>query len=647
MKVRLNPLNMSSVEKFHQIHTRLYIRPNLLPYIMYRIILIIILFAPQYIQAQSLSLHRVDPPFWWTDMEQEHLELLVYGTNIAGSTVRLDYPGVRVDQTTQVQNPNYLFISLTITDEAAPGLLPLVFEKNDSLAVVQYELKKRRASSSRQSPVTQADLIYLIMPDRFVNGDPSNDQIEGLQDQGHDRSAKYHRHGGDLMGIESRLDYLQSLGVTTLWLNPVEINDQPHESYHGYAATDHYKVDPRLGGNDAYASLVTACHDRGMKVIRDVVYNHVGDQHWILQDLPSADWVHQWPEFTKTSYRAPTLLDPYASSRDRKIMSHGWFDTHMPDLNQDNHHLATYMIQNSIWWIEHYGVNGYRIDTYAYPDQEFMADWAAAILTEYPDFSFFGETWVHNVPVQSWFTAGTAGKGFDSKMAGVTDFQLQYAIQAAMHEAFGWTEGVSRLYYVLAQDYVYKDPWQNVIFLDNHDISRFYATVNEDMSKMKMATAFLLTTRGIPQIYYGTEILMDEPFDWDNHDMVRQEFPGGWEGDRVNKFDPLGRTEQENEYFTYFQRLATFRRVSPALTQGSLTQFVPEDGIYTFSRIHPSQTILVIMNQNDEARELNLNRFSEVFGNASRARDIMTDEAIDLSESLAISPRTVMILELL
>lgn len=614
---------------------------------MNRIKLLLLLFCPVLLFGQNPELTRLDPPFWWAGMENEHLELLVYGNNIAGSVVSIDYDGVLLTETSQVQNPNYLFLSLTITESAQPGLIPIVIEKAGGRTMVQYELKARSRTAMQQTPVTQADLIYLIMPDRFANGDPSNDQIAGLQDQANDRNAKYNRHGGDLAGIEAKLDYLQSIGVTTLWLNPVEINDQPHESYHGYAATDHYHVDPRFGGNDAYASLVNSCHARGMKVIRDVVYNHVGDQHWLMQDLPSDDWVHQWPEFTKTSYRAPTLLDPYASTRDKRIMADGWFDTHMPDLNQDNDHLATYMIQNSIWWIEHFGVNGYRIDTYAYPDQEFMADWAKAILTEYPDFSFFGETWVHNVPVQSWFTAGTRNKDVDSRMPGVTDFQMQYAIQAAMHEDFGWTEGLAKIYYVLAQDYVYQDPWANVVFLDNHDISRFFAVVNEDMNKMKMATAFLMTTRGIPQVYYGTEILMDEPFDWGNHDKVRLEFPGGWEGDKVNKFDASGRTERENEYFNYFKRLATFRRLSPALTQGSLTQFVPENGVYTFARQHPDQTMLIVMNQNDTSASENLERYSEVFGTFTRARDIMTDEVVVLEDVLEIGSRTTMILELL
>lgn len=598
-------------------------------------------------QGQDLSIQKLEPPFWWTGMQHRQLEIIVYGEDIAGAVVTLDYEGVTLKGATQVENPNYLLLTLDISSSATPGLLPIIFDKHGSRTMVQYELKERSRSASAVDYVGQEDLIYLIMPDRFANGDPSNDAFDHLQQSTTDRNGKYQRHGGDLLGIEQKLDYLQRLGVTTLWLNPVETNDQPHESYHGYAATDHYQVDPRFGGNQAYQSLVNACHARGMKVIRDVVYNHVGDQHWLMQDMPSQDWVHQWETFTKTSYRAPTLLDPYAAASDKKIMSDGWFDTHMPDLNQQNSHVATYLIQNSIWWIEHFGVNGYRIDTYAYPDQQFMADWAEAILTEYPGFTFFGETWVHNVPVQSWFTAQSGGKEFDSRMAGVTDFQLQYALLDALHQDFGWTEGLSRIYYVLAQDYVYQNPWANVVFLDNHDISRIYASVNEDMDKMKMATAFTLTTRGIPQIYYGTEILMREPFDWGNHDKVRMEFPGGWEGDPVDKFSREGRSAEENEYFDYFQRLAQFRKVSPALTAGGLIQFVPEEGVYLYARTHEAQTILVIMNQNKGSKSLAWDRFAEVIGAGTTARNIMTDERINFSQPYDCPGTSATILEIL
>lgn len=598
-------------------------------------------------QGQEPNIQRLDPPYWWTGMNTNQIDIVVYGEGISGSRVSVEYDGVMFDGATQVENPNYLFLSLTISNQAVPGLIPITFEKSGNQVLVQYELKERVRTEASTNYVGQEDLIYLIMPDRFSNGDPDNDAFDQLQQHTADRDGKYQRHGGDLLGIENKLDYLQSIGVTTLWLNPVEINDQPHESYHGYAATDHYRVDPRFGGNEAYKSLVDACHARGMKVIRDVVYNHVGDQHWLMKDMPSSDWVHQWDEFTKTSYRAPTLLDPYASAADKKIMTDGWFDTHMPDLNQQNAHVASYLIQNSIWWIENFGVNGYRIDTYAYPDQQFMADWAEAILTEYPDFSFFGETWVHNVPVQSWFTANTANKDINSQMAGVTDFQLQYALMDALHQNFGWTEGLSRIYYVLAQDYVYENPWANVVFLDNHDISRFYASVNEDMNKMKMATVFTLTTRGIPQIYYGTEILMREPFDWSDHDKVRMEFPGGWEGDAVNKFSAEDRTEEENEYFNFFQRLAQFRKVSPALSAGGLTQFVPEEGIYVYARTHADQTIIVIMNQNKESKAMNWDRFGEVLGTSATARNIMTDEVVSFSEDFTAPGTSATVLELL
>lgn len=610
------------------------------------IILFCVLGSLSFGYGQSFKVNRVDPPFWWTGMVNHHLELLVYGENLASSTVQVQGEGVLLHGVTQVENPNYLFLNLEILPEARPGEISLLVSKGGRTSTIQYELKARKGFKNRIQGVDASDLIYLIMPDRFANGDLQNDEVAGMYQSKASRTGQYQRHGGDLQGIIDHLDYLKDLGITTLWLNPAEENNQQTESYHGYAVTDHYRIDPRLGSNDTYLQLVDQCHQRGMKMIRDVVYNHVGLEHWLMKDMPSKNWVHQFDTFTKTTYRAPTLLDPYASDYDRHLMSNGWFDHHMPDLNQNNVHVANYLIQNSIWWIEHAGLDGYRIDTYAYPDQAFMATWAERILAEYPLFTFFGETWVHGVPVQAWFTAGTKNKEINSQMAGVTDFQLNYAIFDALNQDFGWTEGVARLYYTLAKDYVYQDPMQNVVFLDNHDIGRYFSGVGENMDKFKMGIGFLLTTRGIPQLYYGTEILMKNYFDPSDHDKVREEFPGGWEGDKVNKFLPAGRNAQEQEAFDFVRTLANFRKESVAIGSGKLMQFVPEDGVYVYFRYHPDQTVMVIMNQNDEAKELDMKRYQERLVGFSSAKDVMADEKISDLSRMTSSGKSIRILEL-
>ncbi|RMG66451.1 MAG: alpha-amylase [Bacteroidetes bacterium] len=613
----------------------------------HRIWLLLSLILPVMAWAQPVTLERVDPPFWWAGMENPRLQLLLHGDRLAGTTVQLAYPGIEVEGVSRVENPNYLFIDLYLDPEkVVPGTFSIHLQRGRQQVSVQYEIKARPQDPNRIQGLDPSDLIYLLMPDRFANGDPDNDHVPGMIQAEVNREEQYGRHGGDIQGVMDHLDYLQDLGITTLWLNPAEENNQPHESYHGYAVTDHYRIDPRLGSNELMLQLVEQCHARGMKVIRDVVYNHVGDQHYFIKDLPMPGWVHQWESFTKTSYRAPTLMDPYASAYDRKRMADGWFDTHMPDLNQDNPKVATYLIQNSIWWIEYAGFDGYRIDTYAYPDQAFMARWAEAILQEYPGFTFFGETWVHGVPVQAWFTENMKGKALDSHMPGVTDFQLYYALNDALNQPFGWTEGVNRLYYTLAKDFLYTDPNSNVIFLDNHDVSRFYSVVGEDLNKYKMGVGFLLTTRGIPQVYYGTEILMSNLFDASNHDKVREEFPGGWPGDPANKFEASGRTAEEQEAFTFFRTLARFRRESAALTAGKLMQFVPDEGVYTYFRYHPKQTVMVMMNQNEAASQVVTDRFAERMQGFKQARDVISGETLSDLDQIEVRGTGIRILEL-
>ena len=597
--------------------------------------------------AHSLKIDKVCPPHWWVGMVNPDLQILFYGEHIGEFQVKVDYPGVIFKGARQVENPNYLFVDLVITPEAKVGTVSIVFESHGTTRTYSYSLKRRQGFDNRILGLDPSDFIYLILPDRFANGDTKNDKVKGLHEAEAQRDQQYGRHGGDIQGILQKMDYLQELGVTALWLNPVLTNDQPKESYHGYAATDHYEVDPRLGGNQQFQYLIDECHKRGIKMIMDIIHNHNGNEHWLIKDLPMKDWVHQHDEFTRTTYRAPTIFDPYASEYDRSVMKEGWFDHHMPDLNQDNEYVATYLIQNNIWWIENSGIDGFRMDTYAYSDESFLEKWGEAILDEYPHFGIFGETWVHGTPTQAYFHGQTnIQSGFNSNLPGLTDFQLYYAINAALNEPFGWTEGVAKLYYTLAKDYIYKDASRNVLFLDNHDLGRFYSTVKEDIDKYKMGIGLIMTLRGIPCMYYGTEILMKNDFDWGNHDSVREEFPGGWKDNESNKFTKAGRTEQEQEAFEYVQTLAKWRQNAPAIHSGKLMQFVPYDGVYVYFRYHDDQTVMVVLNSNDKEMELDTKNYAERMNGFTKGKNVVTEKDINDLSKMALPAMSITILEL-
>jgi neopullulanase len=592
---------------------------------------------------------KIYPTHWWTGMKNPKLQLLIYGANVAkGVTgVSVHYPGVEVVGNRLFENPNYLAVDLVINSRAVPGKLTLEFEGNASTKRLSYELKARSPENgrSRIRGVTSDDFIYLIMPDRFSNGDPSNDRVRGMKDQSLDRTHIGHRHGGDLKGIENKLDYLESLGVTALWLNPIIVNDMPERTEHGYAFTDHYTVDPRIGGDAAYKSLSNALHKRGMKLIQDAVYNHVGTEHFLFKDLPDSTWFHFWPQFTQTTYKDQVLMDPYASAIDKKRMSDGWFVRAMPDINQKNPFFANFLIQHAIWSTEEYGLDGWRIDTYAYNDLDFMNRCNRALLDQYPRLHLFGETWVHGIPNQSFFVSNIYNSTYKSNLTGVTDFQLNlYGIVPALTQNFGWTEGLNRLYLTATNDFVYKDPMQNVIFLDNHDMSRFLSVVGEDVQKLKMGIAWLLTFRGIPQFYYGTEVLMKN---FSNPDgLVRMDFPGGWAGDSANKFTAAGRSAVENEVWNYTRALANYRKTSSAIKKGKMMQFVPEDGLFVYFRYDAKQTVMVIMNQNEKEMELNTARFSERINGFARTKNVVDGRIEAITEKIKVPAKTTLVLEL-
>jgi len=595
--------------------------------------------------AQVPALERIEPANWWTGMKNPFLQLIVHGNNIAQRDVALQYPGITLKAVHKVENPNYLFLDLEISAGTAPGTFPIRFtRKGEKELRYTYELKARDHGTRAQG-VTNADLMYLIMPDRFANGDKNNDIVKGMQQTTLNRDSMYYRHGGDIQGIIDHLDYLKDLGITALWLNPVLENDQPSASYHGYAATENYKIDRRYGTNELYKQLVDELHKRGMKMIKDLVHNHIGSQHWTMRDLPSKDWVHQWPVFTKSNFKEQTVFDPYAAAADKQLMTDGWFDTHMPDMNQANPYVRNYFTQSHIWWVEYAGVDGFRLDTYGYNDAGYMKEWGEAVKAEYPQLSFFGETFVHGTVNQAVFTQGnTMNHGFDTQLPGVTDFQYLWAITDLVNGKTPGQDGVTNLYNTLAKDFVYQDPTRNVVFLDNHDLSRFFSVTGENIAKYKMALAGLLTTRGIPQLYYGAEILMKNFCNPDG--LVRADFKGGWPGDKEDKFTAAGRTAQENEVFDYLRTLANYRKQNAVLQNGRVMQYVPENGVYVYFRYNEAKTVMVIMNGSDKAQDLSTKRFTERIGSFSKGLDVISGKEQSITDTIAVPAFTTLVLEL-
>jgi glycosidase len=593
----------------------------------------------------ELKVSHVEPMFWWIGMKNPIVEVMIHQEGIANYAVTSADKRVKIVADENSDNPNYKFVKLDIS-KAVAGNVPLIFEKEGQKFQLNYELKTRNLNPEKMTELSPEDVIYLIFPDRFANGDAKNDTIAGMLEAKSEESLG--RHGGDLQGIINQLDYLADLGITAIWINPEIENNQPKESYHGYAATDFYQIDARFGTNDLYKELVAKAHEKGLKVIKDIVHNHVGDQHWWIKDLPTKSWIHQFDTFTKTTYRAPTLFDPYASEMDKMLMADGWFDKHMPDLNQQDEHLATYLIQNNLWWIEFAGLDAFRVDTYAYPDKDFTSKWCKAINDEYPNFTIFGETWVHGVVTQAFFTDENGLKsGHDTNLPGVTDFQLYYAINDALTKPQGWTDGVAKIYYTLAKDIAYANPNRNVTFLDNHDLTRFATVMGHDLNKIKSGLAFLLTTRGVPMLYYGTEIMMNSDNEKD-HGYLRKNFPGGF-GDAPNKFSESGRDENENVVFNYTKKLLNYRKNSAVLTEGKLMQFVPENGLYVYFRYNEanSKAVMIAMNTNAEPITFATNRFKEQLKYYKTGKNIITDETIkDLNKKITLSGFETMILEL-
>lgn len=612
--------------------------------------LVLLVLGSTGILAQTIQIQRVEPMNWWVGMRNPELQILVYGPDIALSQVSVNYPGVILDQTVRTNNPNYVFLNLRFEEGVAPGTMPIVFRNGRRTVTHPYPLLARSASTTRINGFDASDVIYLLMPDRFANGDTSNDNIPGMLEDS-DRSQPYARHGGDLKGLSDRLDYLQDLGMTAIWVAPIFENDMPPNYaigagfYHGYAATDMYKVDRRLGSNEEFRQLVTDAQAKGMKVIMDMIHNHVGTHHWFIKDMPSPDWVHDQKVHGNTNYRTSTIMDPYASDRDRNSTIKGWFVDEMPDLDQRNPLLARYLIQNTLWWIEYSGIDGIRMDTHPYPYKEYMAEWTRAVLSEYPRFNIVGEAWMPNVATTAWFQYDFPNvQGYNSFLPSVTDFPLYYALGSAFHERGGWDTGITRLYYTLSQDFLYSDPFLNVIFVDNHDLNRYFTSQGEDPAKFKLGLTFLLTTRGIPQIFYGTEIAMKGgSIDPDK----RRDFPGGWPGDPIDAFTPEGREELGvTDIFAHVRKLTRWRQGKEVVHFGRLTHFVPENNVYVYFRHNEDETVMVILNGDEEPKTVRTARFAERMDGYRTGLDILTDETLTDLTQISVPARGARVIEL-
>jgi glycosidase len=608
--------------------------------------------------VEANDIEKVEPPHWWVGFKNAELQLLVKHPNIGTTAPEISYSGVTLKKVNKADSPNYLFLDLEIAESAKAGQFNLVFKQDDGTELVQtYELKSREKPAEDYVGFDSSDAVYLITPDRFANANPENDSFESLNEQGIDRTDGYARHGGDLQGITEHLDYIDELGFTAIWPCPVLINDMPNGSYHGYAMTDFYKVDPRFGTLDDYRTLADELRNRDMKLIMDQVANHCGLEHWWMKDLPFKDWVNDQENYeknidnwntttTKTSnHRRTTNQDPYASEVDHKGLTEGWFVPNMPDLNQRNPFMATYITQNSIWWVETLGLGGIRQDTYPYPDKDFMSDWAGAIMTEYPNFSIVGEEWSYNpLLIAYWQDGHKNADGYDSNLKSPMDFAMQSKIIEALNEEESWDRGLVKMYEGLANDFAYVEPEDIMAFTDNHDMSRTFTQLNGDVTNTKIALSYLFVLPRIPQMYYGTEILMDDFAKPGDHGLIRTDFPGGWVNDPVNAFTGEGLSESKKEMQSFLKNLLNYRKTSKAIHNGATKHFAPKDGVYVLFRTEGDEIVVHIINKNESPIALELNRFAEMGLQGKTLKNIISGDTVVWQDSMMLNEKGSLIL---
>ena len=610
----------------------------------------------------AVKVDRIDPTDWYVGMKDPSLQLMVYGEGIGSADVTTDYAGVKVDSIVRLDSPNYLLVYLNL-EGAQPGEMTLQFKNGKQTKKVKYALKAREKRGEERVGFTNADVLYMLMPDRFADGDPKNNDIKGMYPYKIDRTQPSLRHGGDLEGIRQHLDYFKDLGVTTLWFTPVLENNSPdsngNSSYHGYATTDYYRVDPRFGTNAEYRKLCDEAHANGLKVVMDMIFNHCGFEHPWLSDMPSKDWLNtpEWLEarkdktkpevndkYLQTSYKLTPIVDPYASDVDMKETVEGWFVPTMPDLNQKNPHVMKYLIQNSIWWIETVGIDGIRMDTYPYADADAMAEWMKTLNDEYPNFNVVGETWVTEPPYTAAWQKDSKIAKKNSNLKTVMDFSFYDKInQAKREDTDGFLTGMNRVYNNFVYDYLYPNPSSVMAFIENHDTDRFLGN-GKDTTALKQALAILLTVNRIPQLYYGTEVLMNGTKE-KTDGYVRKDFPGGFPGDTHTAFTAEGRTKAENAMYTWLSRLLHWRQGNDVITKGKQTQFIPYNGVYVIARQHGGKSVMTVVNGTKKPAKLAVKRYAEVIGSKTTAKDVLTGKSFSLSSDVNLEPRQTLILE--
>lgn len=591
------------------------------------------------------QIDRVEPPFWWEDMHHAEVEIMFYGKNIAQNEVTVSN-NIVIKNIKKTENPNYIFVTIDTKNKEAQELI-FTFKNKKKTFTHNYSIKERKENSQYRKGFDASDVIYLIMPDRFANGDPNNDSTNQTQEKAN-RNLPNGRHGGDIQGIIKNLDYIQELGATAIWSTPLcEDNDEGY-SYHGYAQSDVYKIDPRYGTNEDYVRLSSEMKQRNMKLIMDYVTNHWGITHWMMNDLPTYDWIHQFPGYGQTSYRMTTQFDPNASELDAKTCMDGWFVKSMPDLNQSNPLTLNYLIQNAIWWIEYADLDGFRVDTYSYGDKTGMANWTKAITDEYPNFNIVGEIWMHDQAQMAYWQKDSkvgAIQSYNSHLPSVMDFTLQDAIGSVFNEREqSWDRGMIKVYDNFTNDFLYPNIDNILVFTENHDTQRFNH-IYPKFEDYKLATALIATVRGIPQIYYGSELGMAGNKDKGDAD-IRQDFPGGWQSDVKNAFTQSGRTKEQQQYFDFTSKLFNWRKDKKVMHFGKMKHYLPQNNVYVYFRYNEEESVMVIMNNATEKHQIDNSHFQESLKKFTSGKDVLSGQVFDLSKDILIEGKTVLILEL-
>lgn len=592
--------------------------------------------------SYSQQIERIEPPFWWEGFKNTSLQLLVYGENISNLDFNIKSNIVELVSVEKAENPNYIFLNLEVNDKGRSGDFDIDYGGNS----IKYNIHKKELDSDMHIGFNTSDVLCLITPDRFINGDYSNDNHPDMLEKA--SRGPWGRHGGDLKGINDNLNYLIDLGYTAIWLNPILENNMVKSSYHGYSTTDYYKVDPRFGTNEEFKNLTKKADRMGVKMVMDIIPNHSGSEHWFVKDPPFSNWLNFNNSYSQTTHRRETVQDIHASEYDKKNFVDGWFVETMPDLNQNNKFMSKYLIQNAIWWIEYSGIKGYRVDTYPYSDKDFMSDWTYEIMNEYPYFNIVGEEWSDTPIVTSYWQAGKVNHdGYVSYLPSLMDFPLQINFAEALNDEITWGNGFVKPYRTLASDFLYGDPYNLVVFPDNHDMTRFLTQVNNDLNLFKMGLVFYTTVRGIPQFYYGTEVLMNSNDNPRSHDVIRSEFPGGWNDHEVSALTGKGLTNDQIEFQNFFKKLLNWRKNNKVVHQGKFIHFTPkeQEEIYSYFRILGDKMVWTIFNRKDEAQSINLDKYQEVLKGESKGYDVIYEKSIDLNK-LKISPKSALIIEI-